>query len=163
MQSPIKKELVLNALLMAVWRRKPANPVTVHSDQGGQYTSHDWQAFLRDNNLQVSMSRRGNYHDNTVAESFFQLLKRERTNQHIVTGFTSDSEEPVFEPAEKVGRYTKKISCSAKSYATGQNQPASRHSIPPYQPPPATHRVVVQGGSKLLPGSHETLPGAPCT
>ena len=83
MQSRITKELVLNALLMAVWRRKPSTAVTVHSDQGSQYTSHDWQAFLRANNLQASMSRRGNCHDNAVAESFFQLLKRERIKRHI--------------------------------------------------------------------------------
>ncbi len=83
MQSRIKKELVLNALLMAVWRRKPEKMVTVHSDQGSQYTSHDWQSFLNANNLQASMSRRGNCHDNAVAESFFQLLKRERIKRHI--------------------------------------------------------------------------------
>ena len=83
MHSRIKKELVLNALLMAVWRRKPGSLVTVHSDQGSQYTSHDWQAFLDANNLQASMSRRGNCHDNAVAESFFQLLKRERIKGHI--------------------------------------------------------------------------------
>lgn len=82
MHSRIKKELVLNALLMAVWRRKPISMVTVHSDQGSQYTSHDWQAFLDANNLQASMSRRGNCHDNAVAESFFQLLKRERIKRH---------------------------------------------------------------------------------
>ena len=83
MHSRIKKELVLNALLMAVWRRKPQSLVTIHSDQGSQYTSHDWQAFLDANNLQASMSRRGNCHDNAVAESFFQLLKRERIKKHI--------------------------------------------------------------------------------
>lgn len=83
MQSRIRKELVLNALLMAVWRRKPRSLVIVHSDQGSQYTSHDWQAFLDANNLQASMSRRGNCHDNAVAESFFQLLKRERIKRHI--------------------------------------------------------------------------------
>jgi putative transposase len=78
MQSRITKELVLNALLMAVWRRNPQSKVMVHSDQGSQYTSHDWQSFLKDNNLEGSMSRKGNCHDNAVAESFFQLLKRER-------------------------------------------------------------------------------------
>ena len=83
LQSRIKKELVLDALLMAVWRRKPTTMVTVHSDQGSQYTSHDWQNFLKANNLQASMSRRGNCHDNAVAESFFQLLKRERIKRHI--------------------------------------------------------------------------------
>ena len=83
MQSRIKKELVLDALLMAVWRRRPKGTVTVHTDQGSQYTSHDWQDFLNAHNLQASMSRRGNCHDNAVAESFFQLLKRERIKRHI--------------------------------------------------------------------------------
>ncbi len=68
LQSRIKKELVLGALLMAVWRRKPTSAVTVHSDQGSQYTSHDWQNFLKVHGLQASMSRRGNCHDNAVAE-----------------------------------------------------------------------------------------------
>ncbi len=74
---------MLDALLMAVWRRRPKGTVTVHTDQGSQYTSHDWQDFLSDHNLQASMSRRGNCHDNAVAESFFQLLKRERIKRHI--------------------------------------------------------------------------------
>jgi putative transposase len=83
MQSRITKELVLDALLMAIWRRKPTSTVTVHSDQGSQYTSYDWQSFLKAHGLQASMSRRGNCHDNAVAESFFQLLKRERVRRHI--------------------------------------------------------------------------------
>lgn len=72
------RELALNALLMAVWRRQSKEMVMVHSDQGSQFSSYDWQAFLKVHNLQQSMSRRGNCYDNAVAESFFQLLKRER-------------------------------------------------------------------------------------
>jgi len=83
MQSRITKELVLDSLLMAVWRRNPTSKVLVHSDQGSQYTSHDWADFLMENGLEGSMSRRGNCHDNAVAESFFQLLKRERIRQKI--------------------------------------------------------------------------------
>ena len=85
MQSMITRELVLDALLMAVWRRNPKSPVTVHSDQGSQYTSYEWQAFLTEHGLEGSMSRRGNCHDNAVAESFFQLLKRERVRRHVYT------------------------------------------------------------------------------
>jgi len=55
--------------------------VIVHSDQGSQFTSHEWQSFLKQHNLEASMSRRGNCYDNAVAESFFQLLKRERIRQ----------------------------------------------------------------------------------
>ncbi len=83
MGSRITKELALDALLMAVWRRKPAGKVLVHSDQGSQYTSHDWSEFLSAHGLEGSMSRRGNCHDNAVAESFFQLLKRERVKRKI--------------------------------------------------------------------------------
>ena len=75
--------LALDALVMALWRRRPEQPVTVHSDQGSQFTGHDWQDFLRDHKLICSMSRRGNCHDNAVAESFFQLLKRERIRRQI--------------------------------------------------------------------------------
>ena len=78
MQSRITTDLALQALLMAVWRRKPKGRVMIHSDQGSQFTSREWQSFLRQHNLEASMSRRGNCHDNAVAESFFQLLKRER-------------------------------------------------------------------------------------
>ena len=78
MQSRQTTDVVLQALLMAVWRRKPKNKVLIHSDQGSQFTSMDWASFLRAHNLEHSMSRRGNCHDNAVAESFFNLLKRER-------------------------------------------------------------------------------------
>jgi len=78
MQSRMHMDLVLSALLMAVWRRKPISKVIVHSDQGSQFTSYEWQSFLQTHNLEASMSRRGNCYDNAVAESFFQLLKRER-------------------------------------------------------------------------------------
>lgn len=89
MQPRIDRELAINALLMALWRRQPIQPVIIHSDQGSQFSSHDWQAFLKSHNLVASMSRRGNCHDNAVAESFFQLLKRE----HIRRKTYMDREE----------------------------------------------------------------------
>ncbi len=85
MKSRITKELVLDALLMAIWRHSPVEKVLVHSDQGSQYTSHDWDRFLKQHGLESSMSRCGNCHDNAVAESFFQLLKRERIKRKIYT------------------------------------------------------------------------------
>lgn len=81
MQSRQTTDVVLQALLMAVWRRKPKNKVLIHSDQGSQFTSMDWTSFLKAHNLEHSMSRRGNCHDNAVAESFFNLLKRERVRR----------------------------------------------------------------------------------
>ena len=78
MASRMQTSLALTALLMAVWRRKPTSKVIIHSDQGSQFTSHEWQEFLAAHNLEASMSRRGNCYDNAVAESFFHLLKTER-------------------------------------------------------------------------------------
>lgn len=81
MQSRMTTDLALQALLAAAWRRKPKQKVTIHSDQGSQFASTEWQSFLGKHNLDASMSRRGNCHDNAVAESFFQLLKRERVRR----------------------------------------------------------------------------------
>ena len=76
MDKTMDRHLVIRALLMAVWRRQPNEPVRVHSDQGSQYGSADYLAFIRENNLEPSMSRRGNCHDNAVAESFFATFKK---------------------------------------------------------------------------------------
>ena len=65
-------DFALNALLMAVWRRKHKTKVMVHSDQGSQFTSYDWQDFLKANNLLGNMSRRRNCHDNALSESFLR-------------------------------------------------------------------------------------------
>jgi hypothetical protein len=83
MQSRMEADLVVRALLMAVWRRQPKSGVLVHSDQGSRYIGYDWPDFLQSHNLVSSMSRRGNCHDTAVAESFFQLLKRERIKRRI--------------------------------------------------------------------------------
>ena len=83
MKNNPKADLVIDALLMAIWRRKPSSRVLVHSDQGVQYTCSDWQKFLKDHNLEASMSRRGNCHDNAVAESFFASLKTERIKRKV--------------------------------------------------------------------------------
>ncbi|WP_431810088.1 IS3 family transposase [Jejubacter sp. L23] len=83
MKPTLSRELALDALMMAVWRRKPDGEVIVHSDQGSQYGSDDWQRFCRANHLAPSMSRRGNCWDNAVAESFFSSLKKERIRKRI--------------------------------------------------------------------------------
>jgi len=83
MKPTLHRELVIDAMLMAVWRRKPKNQVLVHSDQGSQYGSDDWHRFCRDHRLKPSMSRRGNCWDNAVAESFFSSLKKERVRRKI--------------------------------------------------------------------------------
>ena len=83
MKDNMAKEIVMDALLMAVWRRKPSSEVIIHSDQGSQYGSDDWHRFLHEHHIKASMSRRGNCWDNAVAESFFSSLKKERIRKTI--------------------------------------------------------------------------------
>lgn len=58
----ISRELALDAVMMAVRRRRPRGTL-IHSDQGSQYGSDDWRRFCRTNHLEPSMSRRGNCWD----------------------------------------------------------------------------------------------------
>ena len=78
----IHRELVLNAVLLAVRRRRPRGTL-IHSDQGTQYGSDAWRRFCGSHHLEPSMSRKGNCWDNAVAESFFSSLKKERVKKRI--------------------------------------------------------------------------------
>lgn len=60
MKPTLARCIVIDALMMAVWRRRPKRTVIVNSDQGSQYGSDDWMRFCQANNLEPSMSRRGN-------------------------------------------------------------------------------------------------------
>lgn len=71
--------LVMDALIMAVWRRGKADALLHHSDQVSRYTSEQFQKLLADNGITCSMSRAGNVWDNSAMESFFSSLKTERT------------------------------------------------------------------------------------
>ncbi len=81
-RATIHRQLVLDAVLMAVRSRHPRKTI-IHSDQGCQFGSDDWRRFCRDNHLEPSMSRKGNCWDNAVAESFFGSLKKERIKKRI--------------------------------------------------------------------------------
>lgn len=83
MQATMTKDIVIKALMMAIWRRHPNHNVIVHSDQGSQYASDDYRSFLTSHGLTPSMSRRGHCLDNAVAESFFHSLKTERVKRQI--------------------------------------------------------------------------------
>lgn len=77
MSSKITGQLVRDALQMATTQRENVQGVLVHSDQGSQYTAGDYQAELSRHAMICSMSRKGECHDNAVAESFFHTLKAE--------------------------------------------------------------------------------------
>ncbi len=79
----IRAELVVDALQMAIWRRRPREGRTVaHSDHGSQYTSWAFGRRLRAAGLLGSMGSIGDAYDNSVAESFFSTLQRELLDEH---------------------------------------------------------------------------------
>lgn len=75
------RDLVIQAVLMALWQRKSQEPVILHSDRGCQFTSDEYQRFLKGHNLIGSMSAVGSCADNAACEGFFGMLKRERVNR----------------------------------------------------------------------------------
>lgn len=85
LQRSLEAALVLEALRMALRRRQPAPGLVHHSDRGVQYASRDYTQVLKQHGIQISMSRRGNVYDNSLAESFIKTLKYEevyRTEYH---------------------------------------------------------------------------------
>lgn len=81
MSATMTAALVIDALMMALWRRGKPNSLLHHSDQGSQYTSEDFQQLLIAEGITCSMSRKGDCWDNAALESFFSSLKVERTNR----------------------------------------------------------------------------------
>ena len=78
MDKRMKKQLVIDALVMAIGHRRPAPGLLHHSDRGSQYASKDYQKLLKKHGFIGSMSRKGDCWDNAPTESFFSSLKRER-------------------------------------------------------------------------------------
>jgi putative transposase len=77
MATHLGTELVVEALRMAIARRKPAPRLVHHSDSGVQYTSLSFGKNLKDEGLVPSMGRVGSAYDNALAESFVATLKTE--------------------------------------------------------------------------------------
>ena len=75
------RQLVLQAVLMALWQRQDRSTIVLHSDRGTQFTSDEYQRFLKGHNLTCSMSAVGSCADNALVEGFFGMLKRERVNR----------------------------------------------------------------------------------
>ena len=99
LQDRMTKELVCNALMMALWRRGFPRGVLFHSDRGSQYCSEDYQKMLKHYGLKCSMSRKGNCWDNAVAESFFHSIKVELIHDERYTT-RKEAKESIFEYIE---------------------------------------------------------------
>jgi transposase InsO family protein len=86
MSDSLERQLVINALQMALLARRPPPGLLHHSDRGSQYASEDYQALLTQHQLRCSMSRAGNCYDNAPMESFFGTLKTELVHhRHYAT------------------------------------------------------------------------------
>lgn len=96
----VTTQLVMYALLMAVFRRGRPKTVLHHSDQGSQYTSEDFQRLLESHGIICSMSCRGNCWENAVMESLLSKLKTERlSKRHYRT--RDDLHADVFDYVER--------------------------------------------------------------
>jgi putative transposase len=73
----MRAELVVEALEMALSRRRPAGPLVHHSDQGSQYVSLAFGRRCRQNGIAQSMGSKGDCYDNAVCESFHASLEKE--------------------------------------------------------------------------------------
>ena len=69
--------IVINTLNEAIAKRKDVSGIILHSDQGFQYTSYEYKAICKSNNIQISMSRKGTPIDDSPMESFHGILKKE--------------------------------------------------------------------------------------
>jgi transposase InsO family protein len=85
MADHMRVELVLDALSMAIARRKPGKHLLHHSDRGTQYACQDYRKLLVEHQITCSMSRTGNCYDNAVMESFWATLKTEEVYRNDYT------------------------------------------------------------------------------
>jgi len=77
MSERMTSKLLIDALKMAIWRRKMTRGVIIHSDRGSQYCSHDYQKLLAGNGFICSMSKRGDCYANASMESWNHSFKVE--------------------------------------------------------------------------------------
>lgn len=113
MNKRMSADLVNQALLAAIWARKPPKGLLWHSDRGSQYASNSHRKLLKEHCIIQSMSRKGNCWDNAVAESFFHTLKTGLIN-HKQYQTREDAEQEVFEYIEEF--YNRKRLHSTNDY-----------------------------------------------
>lgn len=110
------KELVIQAVLMALWQRSDRQLVILHSDRGCQFTSGEYQRFLNGHNLICSMSAVGTCADNASAESFFGQMKRERCNRRTYRT-RAEARSDVFDYIERFYNPRKRRQCESQERA----------------------------------------------
>ena len=97
MAAHLRTELVLDALEMAIWHRRPEPGLVHHSDQGCQYTSLAFGRRCREAGIAPSMGTVGDCYDNSMAESFFATLECELLDQRGMFRNRTDARIAVFD------------------------------------------------------------------
>lgn len=117
MKPRMTADIVIDALTMAWFRKKPAPGLIHHSDRGSQYASGAFQARLKKYGMICSMSRKGNCWDNACSESFFNSLKNERVHGTRY-GTRAEAEADIFDYIEPF--YNRRRKHSTLGYASPQ-------------------------------------------
>ena len=124
MDKKMTKQLVVDALRSAYWRKKPPKGLIHHSDRGSQYCSAAYRALQDSYGMVTSMSRRGNCWDNAPMESFFGTIKTESLHHYRFTT-REEARLVVFEYIEvfynRIRRHTKINNTAPATYAAQFN------------------------------------------
>lgn len=115
MNKRMKQDLVCDALLMALFKRKFPTKVIVHSDRGSQYCSDKYRSIIKNYGLIGSMSRKGNCWDNAIVESFFHTIKVELVHDYCYST-REVAKQSIFKYIEEY--YNRKRIHSAIDYMT---------------------------------------------
>ncbi len=111
----IEDDLPLAALRMALEQRSPQPGLVHHSDRGSVYASKDYTGLLQQNDIQVSMSRRGNPYDNAACESFMKTLKHEEVYRQEYRGLQ--------EARSSIQRFLEQVYNETRLHSALQYQP----------------------------------------
>jgi putative transposase len=128
MANHLKTELVLDAVNMAIYTRRPSPGLIHHSDRGSQYTSVEFGSRLKEAGLLPSMGSVADAYDNSMAESFVSTLKRELIHRHSWPNWQS-ARMAIFE------------------YIEGFYNTRRRHSALGHLSPSEYERVRLRGGA----------------
>jgi transposase InsO family protein len=126
MADHLRAELCVDALVMALQRRRPEPGLVHHSDRGVQYAAEPYRRVLERHGIEQSMSRRGNCLDNAPMESFFASLKKEQVHQ-VRFRTRAEARAAVFEYLEVF--YNRQRLHSALGYRTPAEARASMEGI----------------------------------
>jgi putative transposase len=92
-------ELVKAALQMALLQRRSGAGLIHHSDRGSEYASISYQLLLQEQNIQISMSKKGDCYDNAMIESFWRTLKEECCGS-VIFSSRDEAKTAIFEYIE---------------------------------------------------------------